>query len=84
MAELTDQQREINRARNLRKNRSAFARELAKDQVVRALNVALADAAPDALEPDLDHIYRAELRRQRERIGGSAFAHYVRRLEDAG
>jgi hypothetical protein len=69
MADLTDQQRDQNRTRQLRKHQRRAARDLARDRAHFALNQVLGHASPEWFTPEQERAYGAEIQRLRDRIG---------------
>ena len=74
MANLTDQQRDQNRTRQLRKHQRGAARDLARDHAFGTLDRLLDLAPPDWFTPEQGQTYAAEIQRLRDRIGESKFA----------
>jgi hypothetical protein len=72
MANLTEEQREQNRARQLRRHKRSVARDLAQDHAAKALDALMADA-PEWFDADQVRAYSDELQRLRVRIVGSPF-----------
>jgi hypothetical protein len=70
MANITDEQREQNRARQLRRHKRSVARDLAQDHAAKALDVLMGEA-PEWFDADQAHAYSDELQRLRVRIVGS-------------
>ena len=70
MADLTPEQREQNRTRQMCRHSRALARQLAQEHAARAVDELLRSDPPEWFEADQAHVYREEVNRLRDRLGG--------------
>jgi hypothetical protein len=73
MADLTDEQREQNRVKRLRREKRSLARDQAQAHAARAIDALLVAETPEWFDADQVHAYAKELERLRERITGTAY-----------
>jgi hypothetical protein len=80
VADLTEQQREENRSRQLRKKLRGHAVDIAQGHAVDALERLFQEEPPEWFSAEQAITYRAELGRLRDRIGGCDLARQRRQL----